>query len=115
MKKIIVFAILVSASTFLLQHHHAPVAQAEEMGTVHSITLPTIPPELKDGPGKEKVMTLCVICHTPDYIPMQPRFPAKTWDALVQKMIKVFGAPINEEDAKTITNYLAAQYGVEKK
>lgn len=90
---------------------YAPLAQAGEMGAVHSITLPTIPPELKEGAGKEKVMTLCTICHTPDYIPMQPLLPAKTWDALVQKMIKVFGAPVNEEDAKTISSYLAAQYG----
>jgi hypothetical protein len=26
-------------------------------------------------------------------------------------MIKVMGAPINEEDAKTISNYLGTEYG----
>jgi hypothetical protein len=26
-------------------------------------------------------------------------------------MINVFGAPVNEEDAKTIAQYLATQYG----
>lgn len=110
MKKFIVFAMLVSAAAFLM-HSHAPTAQAEETAAVHSITLPTIPPTLKEGAGKDKVMTLCAICHSPDYIPMQPPLPAKTWDAIVQKMIKVFGAPVNEEDAKTISSYLAAQYG----
>lgn len=110
MKKIIVFAMLAATAAFLVQRH-APVAQAEEMGTVHSITLPTIPPELKDGVGKDKVLVFCSICHSPDYIPMQPLLPAKTWDGIVTKMIKVFGAPINEEDAKTISSYLAAQYG----
>jgi mono/diheme cytochrome c family protein len=110
MKKIIVFAMLVSAVAFLGQYS-APMAQAEDMDAVHSITLPTIPAELKEGVGKEKGMTLCAICHSPDYIPMQPRLPAKTWDGIVNKMIKVFGAPINEEDAKTISSYLAAQYG----
>jgi cytochrome c553 len=113
MKKIIVFAMLVSAAAFLIQHH-VPMAQAEEMGPTHSITLPTIPPHLKDGAGKDKVMTLCAICHTPDYIPMQPRLPAKTWESEVHKMIKVFGAPISEGDAKTISSYLAAQYGTGK-
>lgn len=109
MKKIIVFVILVTAVAFLVQHH-APMAQAEEMSPVHTITLPTMPPELKDGAGKDKVMIFCAICHSLDYISMQPRLPAKNWDALVQKMIKVFGAPIGEEDAKTISSYLAAQY-----
>ncbi len=114
MKKIIALALVVAASTFLAQHH-APMAQAEEMGSVHSITLPTIPAELKEGAGKDKVMTLCAICHTPDYIPMQPRLPARTWDAIVHKMIKVFGAPVSEEDAKAISSYLAAQYGTGEK
>lgn len=113
MKKIIVFATLVAAAAILVQYP-APMVQAGETGPVHSITLPTIPPHLKDGAGKEKVMTLCAICHTPDYIPMQPRLPAKTWESEVHKMIKVFGAPINEADAKTISNYLAAQYGTGK-
>ena len=27
------------------------------------------------------------------------------------KMIKVFGAPLSDADAKTITEYLAQQYG----
>ncbi len=114
MKKIIVFAMLTAAVAFFVQHP-APVSQAEEMATVHTITLPTIPPDLKEGAGKDKVMVFCAICHSVDYISMQPHLPAKNWDALVQKMIKVFGAPISEEDAKTISSYLAAQYGTDKK
>ncbi|MHB1349788.1 MAG: cytochrome c [Desulfobacteraceae bacterium] len=114
MKKNIVFAMLVSAGTFLLQHP-VPMVQAEEMEPVHTITLPTIPAELKEGTGKDKVLTLCGICHSPDYIPMQPPLPAKTWDSEVHKMIKVFGAPITEEDAKIISSYLAAQYGTDEK
>ena len=30
---------------------------------------------------------------------------------VVTKMIKVFGAPVSDQDAKTIVEYLAAQYG----
>ena len=33
------------------------------------------------------------------------------WDASVTKMIKVFGAPINADDAKAIVEYLSANYG----
>lgn len=114
MKKIIAFTMLIAAASFLVLHP-VPATQAEEMNSVHSITLPEIPPELKDGVGKDKTMRLCSICHTPDYIPMQPRLPAKTWDAIVHKMIKVFGAPINEADAAIISSYLATQYGTEAK
>ncbi len=78
---------------------------------VHSIELPVIQTELKPGPGLDKVSTLCNICHSVDYITMQPPFPRATWTAEVNKMIKVMGAPINEEDAKTIINYLATEYG----
>ena len=42
---------------------------------------------------------------------MQPPFSRATWTAEVNKMIKVMGAPINEDDAKTIINYLVATYG----
>ena len=35
----------------------------------------------------------------------------QVWDAEVTKMIKAFGAPISEADAKEITEYLATNYG----
>jgi hypothetical protein len=78
---------------------------------VHSIELPVMQTELKPGPGLDKVKTLCNICHTLKYITMQPPLPRATWSAEVNKMIKVMGAPINEEDAKTIINYLSTEYG----
>lgn len=85
-----------------------------EKGTVHSMELPVIQTQLKSGPGLDKVSTLCTICHSLDYITMQPPFPRGTWTAEVNKMIKVMGAPINEEDAKTIIDYLATNYGTGK-
>ena len=45
---------------------------------------------------------------------MQPRGDARQWDAVVTKMIKVFGAQISDADAKAITQYLATTYGPEK-
>jgi hypothetical protein len=39
-------------------------------------------------------------------------FPTqKLWDAEVTKMIKVYGAPIGDADAKVIVDYLAKNYG----
>ncbi|HZS33125.1 MAG TPA: cytochrome c, partial [Methylomirabilota bacterium] len=54
---------------------------------------------LADGPGAQQARNLCGICHSTDYIVMQPRGDARQWEAVVTKMIKVFGAPISEADA----------------
>jgi cytochrome c5 len=66
---------------------------------------------LDPGPGSDLTQTQCQLCHSADYIVMQPRGDAKQWDAVVTKMRKVFGAPISDADAKAITEYLTAAYG----
>jgi cytochrome c5 len=66
---------------------------------------------LPDGAAVQLVRNQCGFCHSTDYIVMQPRGDAKQWDAVVTKMIKVFGAPITESDAKAIVEYLATAYG----
>ena len=80
-------------------------------GTIHSIELPDIKTTLKPVPGVDKTSTLCNICHSVDYITMQPPFTRAQWTATVNKMIKVMGAPIIDQDAKTIIDYLVANYG----
>ena len=37
---------------------------------------------------------------------------AKRWEAEVNKMITVFGAPIGPDDARIIVEYLALAYGL---
>jgi sulfite dehydrogenase (cytochrome) subunit B len=68
--------------------------------------------KLKPGNGLDKVETNCQACHTLAYIPMNSPFlkPAG-WDAEVTKMIKAYGAPIDDADAKAIADYLKANYG----
>jgi sulfite dehydrogenase (cytochrome) subunit B len=70
------------------------------------------PVQLKKAPGLDKVEANCQACHSLDYIPMNSPFPnAALWDAEVTKMIKAFGAPIDDADAKAIADYLKANYG----
>ncbi len=89
------FFILIAAVAMAL-----PAAAAEQ------------PVELKKAPGLDKVEGNCSGCHSLDYIVMNSPFPsAALWDAEVTKMIKAFGAPISEADAKTIADYLKANYG----
>jgi len=70
------------------------------------------PVQLKQAAGLDKVEGNCGACHSLDYIQMNSPFlnPAG-WDAEVTKMIKVFGAPVSEADAKAIGDYLKANYG----
>jgi mono/diheme cytochrome c family protein len=66
---------------------------------------------LPDAPGAQLTRNRCGICHSTDYIVTQPRGDAKQWDAVVTKMVKVYGAPISEADAKAIVEYLASAFG----
>jgi mono/diheme cytochrome c family protein len=70
------------------------------------------PVDLKKAPGLDKVEANCSGCHSLDYILMNSPYPnAALWNAEVTKMIKAFGAPIKEDDAKVIAEYLAKNYG----
>jgi len=70
------------------------------------------PIELKKAPGLDKVEANCASCHSLDYIQMNSPFPsAAVWDAEVTKMIKAFGAPIEDADAAAIKDYLKQNYG----
>jgi mono/diheme cytochrome c family protein len=70
------------------------------------------PVQLKNAPGLDKVEANCASCHSLDYVQINSPFPNATlWDATVTKMIKAFGAPIDEADAKVIADYLKKNYG----
>ncbi len=61
--------------------------------------------------GFEAAQINCVSCHSVDYIAMQPPKKGKAfWESEVVKMIKVYHAPIGEDDSKAIAAYLAKAY-----
>ncbi|WP_439370757.1 c-type cytochrome [Bradyrhizobium sp. PMVTL-01] len=66
----------------------------------------------KPGPNLEVVQGNCTACHSTDYINTQPPMKDKKafWQAEVTKMIKVYGAPIDDADVSKIVEYLAATY-----
>lgn len=82
--------------------------------SVHSIALPSDDPPLAAGQGQDAFDRGCRICHSARYISLQPVFPRKTWTAEVDKMMKVYGAPIPPNDVKPIIDYLVATHGVEE-
>jgi mono/diheme cytochrome c family protein len=66
----------------------------------------------KPGPNLDIVQGNCSACHSADYIATQPPMKDKKgfWQAEVTKMIKVYGAPIDDADVAKIVDYLAATY-----
>lgn len=101
---------LISSCLFML------IACNEEQSPVTTLAneptnLNSIHTELPDAPGYEIFKTNCTSCHSARYIQMQPELPEKTWTAIVNKMQKSFGAPINDSSAKQIVQYLVAIKG----
>ena len=67
----------------------------------------------KPGASVDVVKNNCTACHSSDYVQTQPRGPKFSkdfWQAEVTKMIKVYGAPIDDADAGKIVDYLTANY-----
>jgi hypothetical protein len=84
---------------------------ASLQGETRTYQMPDESARLLPGPDVETAEANCVVCHSVDYVKIQP--PGKGrgfWTAEVTKMIKVFGAPIGQEDAAKIIGYLAATY-----
>ena len=64
---------------------------------------------LPGGPGKELVETRCVACHDLERVAVVKR-PRQHWSAIVANMVER-GATATPDEARTITAYLAAQFG----
>ena len=68
-------------------------------------------PDGAHASGFQAAQENCQTCHSADYVAMQPPKKGQAfWDAEVAKMIKVYRAPIAEEQAKAIAAYLGATY-----
>jgi hypothetical protein len=94
---------LVVAGTGLVSGNAKPI----------TYTLPDETAAYKPGPNLETVQNNCTACHSADYVktqPQGPKFKKDFWQAEVTKMIKVYGAPIDESDVGKIVDYLAATY-----
>ena len=81
---------------------------------VLKIALPPETAALKPGPGFDLANAQCSICHSAEYITTQPRGkPFAFWKAEVEKMKKVYGAPIKDDDIQPVAEYLTRNYGAD--
>ncbi len=103
MHKRIFLALISAASLGLADVRAAPV----------SYKLPDENAAFKPGANLDTVQNNCTACHSADYVKTQPRgekFKKDFWAAEVTKMIKVYGAPIEDADIGKIVDYLTANY-----
>ena len=71
----------------------------------------TVPAALA-GPQSEIIVNNCMGCHSLDYITTQPRGKgAQFWRDAVNKMINVYGAPIDPADVDALTAALQQSHG----
>ena len=103
--------ILITATLlFLLSANHVLAAPK-------TITLPPETAQFKQSvhPGYAIAQQKCSICHSADYINLQPPgMNLSQWTKEVTKMQHAYGAPITDDDIKNISAYLATTYGSEK-
>ncbi len=79
------------------------------------IELPKETSTLKPGAGLDAANAQCLTCHSADYIATQPRDkPLAFWKAEVEKMKKVYGAPIPDDQIDLLADYLTRSYGTGK-
>jgi cytochrome c5 len=70
---------------------------------------PATPVTLPDGHGKDLVETRCGLCHDLERIATAKR-SKQSWPGIVATMV-AWGATATPDEAKTMTDYLAANFG----
>jgi sulfite dehydrogenase (cytochrome) subunit B len=67
--------------------------------------------QLMEGRGRDLTVGRCIICHDLEYIPANaPAMNRGAWQKTIQKMRERFGAPITDDEARQILEYLDANY-----
>ena len=80
-------------------------------GTITRIEMPLDDPPIPPGPHREDFRTACTVCHSPRLVFTQPILNQKQWNAVVHKMVAVYGAPLSGEEEKQIVSYLQTVHG----
>lgn len=68
-------------------------------------------PEAAPGEGRELFVARCSVCHSVDYVQMHSRFATRAlWESSVAKMRNAYKAPMSDDEARQILDYLERQY-----
>lgn len=86
---------------------------AEDRGEQSTLNLPPDPMSFQPAPGSQLANSYCLICHSAEYIYMQPPHHREQWTEIVQKMKKSFGCPIPDEQISQLVEYLLSQNSIQ--
>jgi cytochrome c553 len=103
MRTVLLLALVAAALPSLAAVRAAPL----------SYQLPEETAAFRPGPNLDAAQQNCTACHSADYISTQPRNEKSKrdfWQAEVTKMIKLYGAPIDQADVPKIVDYLSSTY-----
>lgn len=92
----------------------ATLAIVEAPAQPQQITLPPDTSRLRpsDLPGYTIAQQKCGICHSADYVSFQPpNMTQAQWTAEMTKMRQAYGAPLDDQDIRSLGAYLAVAYG----
>ena len=65
----------------------------------------------KPGPGADLAKNQCLLCHSAEYVTIQPRLPRAFWEANVAKMRDKYGALVPKDQVPALVDYLVTNYG----
>lgn len=92
----------------------APVSRKAARPAAQQAAQPVPEDQAAPGPGRELFIAHCSSCHSMDYIRMHAPFGTRAlWESSVAKMRNAFKAPVGDEDARAIVEYLSVAYGPE--
>jgi sulfite dehydrogenase (cytochrome) subunit B len=103
----------IAAGAALLALATAGASPAQQPGAAKvSITLPgEVGFAFKPGAGVAVAESRCLECHSSAYVSTQPVLSKVQWTAEVAKMRKAYGAPLTDDEAATVVDYVTAAYG----
>jgi hypothetical protein len=87
-------------------------AEPIELNSV-TIELPYGDMAFPPGPGVEAASRNCLFCHSAGMVLYQPALSKEVWTKEVDKMIKIYKAPVNPDDIPAIVDYLMHIRGAE--
>ena len=107
MNKIFLSLLLLAASAAGLSAADKAAASEPDFS---SFVWPAESGAYKPGAGSELAQSLCITCHSTEYVSTQPPLPRKFWEATVKKMKDKYAAPLPDDNTALI-DYLTSAYG----
>jgi hypothetical protein len=77
-----------------------------------NVTLPTGDRMFPGGAAADAINNNCVSCHSAGMVLNQPSLSRADWQGEVNKMRNVYKAPVADDDAAAIVDYLAKTKGL---